>query len=112
MKRTMLTIFVFWVLLLSPGLCLAGMLEHICGDCPGSITCEHEDDCVNDPCVEELLRPDSPKLFFAKTHGSVLVQSSLTPESGIVDARPVRNASLLPIRANLPLPVSDLPLLS
>ena len=108
----MLTIFAFWVLLLSPGLCLAGTLEHICGDCPGSITCEHEDDCANDPCSEELLRPDSPKRFFAKTHGSVLVQGSLTPEPGLVDVHPARDASLLPIRANLPCPLSDLPLLS
>lgn len=108
----MLIIFAFWVLLLSPGLCLAGALEHICGDCPGSITCAHEDDCANDPCDEELLRPDSPARFLAKTYGSVLVQGHLTPEPCHVDTYPVRDASLLPIRANLPRPESDLPLLS
>ncbi len=108
----MLIIFAFWVLLLSPGLCLAGTLEHICGECPGSITCEHEDDCVNDPYGEELLRPDSPTRFFAKAHGSVLVQDSLTPEPPLADTHPVRDASLLPIRANLPRPESDLPLLN
>jgi len=112
MNRILLTTLAFWVLLLSPGLCLAGALEHICGDCSESSACEHEDDCANDPCAIDLLPPVSAKNLSKIIIVSVPVQGSFALESIHADPLHFPIASLSPVRDNLPRPESDLPLLS
>jgi len=61
MKNTFLGIFTLWALLLAPGLCVGGLVEHACVDCT-EISCSHEQDCTDDPCNEAMLRvsPFSP----------------------------------------------------
>jgi hypothetical protein len=97
---------------LSPGLCLAGALEHICGDCPTSSACEHEDDCANDPCAIDLLPPGSAKNLGKIIIVAVPVQGTFAVESHHADSLHFPVASLPPVRDNLPRPESDLPLLS
>jgi hypothetical protein len=112
MKRILLTTLAFWVLLLSPGLCLSGALAHICGDCPESSACEHEDDCANDPCAIDLLPPGTVKIINVSVSPAVPVQGSVDHESIHADPLNFPVASLPPLRDNLPRPESDLPLLS
>jgi hypothetical protein len=114
MIRILITTLAVWVLLLSPGLCLAGALEHLCEDCPEDITditCEHEEDCTADPCGEVLLRPDTASIISALAPVAVLPTGLITPESSILDPRPLLKASPLSSGKNLPRPQSDLPLL-
>lgn len=111
MKRTLLTALAFWVLLLSPGLCLAGAIEHLCADCPDRTACSHEDDCDNDPCVD-MVPPAAGKILFDS--GSLPVWNHLIP---VTDSTPANTATILwsslpPVRDNLPRPESDLPLLA
>jgi len=112
MKKILLTVLAFWVLLLSPGLCLAGALEHICGDCPDSSACEHEDDCSNDPCAIDLLPPGSANYLGKIISVAVSVQGSFAIGSIHADPLHFPIALLPPVRDNLPRPESDLPLLS
>ena len=112
MKKILLTVLAFWVLLLSPGLCLAGALEHFCGDCPESSACEHEDECANDPCAIDLLPPGSAKNLNVSISGAVPIQVSFAIDSIHPDPLHFPEAALSPVRDNLPRPESDLPLLS
>jgi len=50
MSRTFFTLLALWSLLLVPSLCVAGTLEHLCGECPEETGCGHEEDCLDDPC--------------------------------------------------------------
>jgi hypothetical protein len=110
MKRILLTTVAFWVLLLSPGLCVAGALEHVCAGCPEGITCEHEEDCTADPCGEVLLRPEVASSTVS-IPVAVLPQSFITSGSSVLDPEHLLRVSHLPARRNLPRPQSDLPLL-
>lgn len=112
MKRILLITIAFWVLLASPGLCLAGALEHMCADNPHGDTCAHEDDCANDPCSGEVLRPDSSTNNFISSIDTAIVPDCLSAEAGFFPTFTILDALLFPDRANLPRPVSDLPLLS
>jgi hypothetical protein len=112
MNRTLLTAFAFWVLLLSPGLCLAGAIEHLCADCPEQAACSHEDDCENDPCVEVLPPPAMGKVLFASGDLPACLHGAMVPGPGPGTTAPVSLHLILPTRDNLPLPPSALPLLS
>ena len=110
MKRILLATLALWALLLAPGLCLAGALEHLCADCPEGASCGHEDDCIDDPCGDVLLRP-------AISSNSGVSALSLAVSSAALPAAP-RPRTLSPLlRApslpgkKLPHPESDLPLL-
>lgn len=56
--RALLLLFSSWCFLLSPALCEAGWLSHVCLD-HADEECGHEEDCVDDPCTESALRPES-----------------------------------------------------
>lgn len=112
MNRIFLTTLAIWVLLLSPWLCLAGALEHFCGDCPESSACEHEDDCANDPCAIDLLPPGSAKNLNVTISVPLPVQGLLVIVPIQADPLHFPVAALLPLRDNLPLPENGLPLLS
>jgi len=110
MKRILMTSLTLWVLLLSPGLCLSGTLEHLCADNPTGDSCEHENDCASDPCGE-LLLVQAGNLY--KSLATPMIPSNVNhhEESDLIcrtaaDAFP----NLRIQRVNLPVPPSDLPL--
>ncbi len=49
--------FTIWSVLIAPGLCSAGWIEHLCADHEDA-ACGHETECVDDPCASPTLRPD------------------------------------------------------
>jgi len=59
MVHALVRCFVAILLLAGPVLCMSGLLEHACTDCPPKATCGHEEDCAQDPCSEIALRPGS-----------------------------------------------------
>jgi hypothetical protein len=112
MKQVLMAFLTLWVLLLSPGLCLSGVLEHFCADNPAGTSCEHENDCSSDPCGKVLLvhAPDPSKSNAAPViHAIVEFVESLDL---ISNKPPVPVYELWPHRVNLPVPPADLPLLS
>lgn len=56
MRRFLLPTLAFWAIILGPVLCVAGVLEHLCADCPPADSCQHEDSCASDPCVDVAAR--------------------------------------------------------
>jgi hypothetical protein len=46
-----------WSILIAPGLCSAGWIEHLCADHEDT-ACGHETECFDDPCASPTLRPD------------------------------------------------------
>lgn len=110
MKRSLVAIVALWAILLGPGLCLAGALDHLCSDCTEQMACGHEDRCAEDPCTETLLRPDTGVNDREPTPPPAV-------NSGFASGPPrafqhSRNSAELPptSRKNLPRPESDLPL--
>jgi len=56
MKKLVVSAFVFWMFLLAPGLCGAGVLAHACL-CNETEACTHEELCSQDPCTQVGTRP-------------------------------------------------------
>jgi hypothetical protein len=112
MKRMLLITIAIWVLLLSPGLCLAGTLEHFCADSSHNESCAHEDDCSNDPCSGEVLRPDATTNLFVIAVDAALVSNRLDTGTDLREAFSFLDTLFIPDRTNIPVPDSDLPLLS
>lgn len=112
MKRIIMTFLALWVLLLSPGLCLSGALEHFCADSPAGSSCEHENDCANDPCGEILL------VQAGNHHKSIVTPMipsivGLLADSDLNCGTPAQAVPDLWLqRLNIPVPLADLPLLS
>jgi hypothetical protein len=52
--RVTLLFVLLWGLLLVPALCTAGELVHPC-ECGETIQCEHEEECVEDPCADQAV---------------------------------------------------------
>ena len=108
--RPFVTLLALWALVV-PTLCLAGAFGHACGscdDCGNEIACTHEEECLGDPCTEEIIRPAS----------RVGVPATLPFATVAAPLPPVRVASAPTVRpisrqfpSPLPLPESDLPLL-
>ncbi len=98
-----------WVLLLSPGLCLAGAIEHPCPDCPQGFSCEHEESCPTDPCVE-MIPQSAPGLDLGNAACAVVL--SPAPDPSFRHGVPVPLPAVEPagLRGNLPHPESDRPL--
>ncbi len=111
MKRVLLTSLAIWVLLLGPGLCMSGTLEHLCIDCSEGISCEHEEDCIADPCVENMQRPDTTASSSGPATIAAVVPGCVTSDPNLPGTTLTEGASLLAYRMNLPRPESDLPLL-
>lgn len=111
MKRVLFTTLTFWVLLLSPVLCLAGVLEHLCADCPERTSCDHEEDCVSDPCVDIVQVPDTASHASGPARTVVLDPRFIAPLPGLFESPPLSLTADLRTRGNLPRPESDLPLL-
>ena len=98
-----------WALLLAPGLCLAGALEHLCSDCTEGASCGHEDDCADDPCGDVLLRPDTDSSGGVSAPSSAAPTAALPAAPRFLDLSPLLRAPSLPGK-KLPRPESDLPL--
>ncbi len=47
-----------WAFLLMPVLCAGGVLSHECSTCAPGATCNHETNCLEDPCSPVLTRSD------------------------------------------------------
>ncbi|NNE09475.1 MAG: hypothetical protein HKN20_13020 [Gemmatimonadetes bacterium] len=111
MLRTFLAILTLWALLASPGVCLAGLTEHVCTDAPADeVSCGHEEACAEDPCVDSPIRADNERNKVVKALAAPLEQSNA------FEVSPWESASLdtsLPHehRRSLPVHESDLPLL-
>jgi hypothetical protein len=71
MKRLLLGTLTLWGLLLSPALCLGGVLQHACIECD-AVSCAHERDCGDDPCNESVIRSQSDLQQLVETPPAVL----------------------------------------
>jgi hypothetical protein len=112
MNRAAIALLSFWVFLAGPGLCMTGVVQHLCADCPERETCDHEEDCYADPCGVVPLPPDSPN---SSSVPVIIAFPSERPDPpGGNDPLPARlaGASGASIRTNLPVPKSDLPLIA
>jgi hypothetical protein len=47
-----------WAFLLMPVLCAGGVLLHECSTCAPGVACNHESNCLEDPCSPILTRSD------------------------------------------------------
>lgn len=110
MLRVLITTMALWALSLSPGLCLAGALEHPCTSCPEEAFCAHEEACVDDPCSDVLLRPDASLGANDEPAAVAHVATPLVGSDRGERQMSRRNAPALPVE-NLPRPESDLPLI-
>ncbi len=111
MNRVFFSTLALWVLLLSPVLCLAGVLEHLCVACPENTCCDHEEDCAYDPCAEVLQVPDSAQGPGNHDRTVLLIQSCIKYDPFFVELPRFPNESLNQVQKNFPRPESDLPLL-
>ncbi len=110
--RLFLTLLALWAILV-PTLCLAGAFSHACDDCDGCTdepACAHEEECVEDPCSETMMRP-APGVAGTPDIG---LHAELPAFRIPNRAHPVAAGSkiLRPPDTLLPVPESDLPLLS
>jgi hypothetical protein len=113
LERSLFTSLALWTLLLGPGLCLAGTLQHLCTDCSegSEIACEHEEDCANDPCADVVLRLDSESIAWKPVPPLAVVPSPGRPAPYSLDMGPIfQELPPLPEK-NLPRPESEFPLL-
>ena len=108
MKRSALILTGFWAVLISPSLCVAGLLKHPCEPHPSS-DCSHEPGCAEDPCGQ-LIKPQE------NSHSSVvlpvvssfwfIVTIELPPRAELHSSGPTEP----PRGLHLPFPPSDVPL--
>ena len=116
MARLLSSLFVAFMLLAGPALCIGGFLPHECDCGHGGVEmqCEHEDSCSDDPCetlttvtqdrdARSLLDIEVPWVPVAVVARDVELASTRWSRS----ARP----PLPPDRWNLPYAQSDRPLL-
>lgn len=111
MIRTFFVILTLWALLASPGLCLAGLIEHICADAPeDEVACGHEEACSEDPCLDALVRPENERGSGNATMAAARQSTSIRIDLVSNDATLI---SIVPLPHGRPLPLheSDLPLL-
>jgi len=105
---TLLLVAGAWAL--APVLCANGVLAHHC-PCGDETACEHESDCVTDPCAELAIRQptgDASSVFPAGI--AAAARPALPALRPAPPARPDLPASA-PGGSHLPCPPSDLPLL-
>jgi hypothetical protein len=112
MIRTFFAILTLWALLASPGLCLAGLMEHACADAPETeASCGHEETCAEDPCLDSPILPHSERnkdrtaLLAAPLEQAVEVMSGATNPATVGENMPPAYGNSLPVHE------SDLPLL-
>ena len=116
MARLLSSLFVVFMLLAGPALCIGGFLPHECdcGEGGAEMQCEHEDSCSDDPCetlttvtqdrdARSLLDIEVQWIPLAVVTWDVEFDSTRWSRS----ARP----PLPPDRWNLPFAQSDRPLL-
>jgi hypothetical protein len=114
MSRMVLILSTFWVLLAAPALCVGGVLEHFCADCPEGVDCTHEESCASDPCEGLLVvRPEHQQSNDqSAAPAPYLAPDFLTPSLALVlGPLHVHDPTSQPPQKSLPRPESDLPLL-
>jgi hypothetical protein len=101
-----------WGFVLTPGLCQAGVLEHLCQGCAEHSSETHEDECASDPCALFLREPGTMRLDLVPIDipGDVLGLMAPMCFSNV----PVEVAGLFEgaCRVNIPYHSSDVPLLA
>jgi len=112
MARFISTLSLLFVLLVVPALCAGGLLEHVC-DCGESVTCGHEDECADDPCVTVTRVEDQDAQANFEYEGPSVQVAILTlaAELAAVNWEWSLRRPQPPDRWNLPYAQSDQPLL-
>ena len=106
--RLFLTLIALWAILV-PTLCLAGAFAHACDGCEDEYACAHEEECAEDPCSVTMIRP----VPGTGVQDIGLCTASITPWPPILVSTPLAApVAFRPPEALLPVPESDLPLLS
>lgn len=115
MARLLSSLFVAFMLLAGPALCIGGFIEHECdcGDGGVEMQCQHEESCSDDPC-ESLTTPserDARSLLDIEVPWVSL--AVVTWDAELASAKWSRSARppLPPDWWNLPYAQSDRPLL-
>ncbi|MEZ4647182.1 MAG: hypothetical protein R3E97_00105 [Candidatus Eisenbacteria bacterium] len=112
MRNFLLPILAIWAIVASPGLCVAGVLEHLCAGCPETVACDHEDDCAVDPCVDSAVRPVVGADVGVLAPIVALVQTYVSVEFDVVQHEARGIDPFPPERKKLSQLESDLPLLN
>jgi hypothetical protein len=103
-----------WVLL-TPILCMGGVLDHHC-DCEAEMACRHEAECAADPCRALVAVRSNSRTIPRLAHESFPAPVCATGPYALLTlhgAPPLRRSSdeHAPDDCRLPFPRSDLPLL-
>ncbi len=114
MGRNLTIIAALWVVL-TPILCMSGVLDHHC-DCDAEMACQHEGECAADPCRAFVAARSSSRSTQLPAHDSFLVPAFAAGPYALL---PVRATTHLQRYADeqasdacrLPFPRSDMPLL-
>ncbi len=110
-----LTIFAALWVVLTPILCMSGVLDHHC-DCDAERACQHEEECAADPCRAFVAARSSSRSTQLLAHDSFPVPAFAAGPNALP---PVRATTHLHRCADertadacrLPFPRSDMPLL-
>ena len=106
MTRTALLCLTIGTVLLSPVLCLGGVLEHACECENEQAACQHEDDCPGDPCSVPLSAGDPGGPGPLATSLSAWSSAALDPGRSIAPS----SSAMVEVARKLPYPPSDRPL--
>ena len=114
MARLLTSLFVAFMLLAGPALCIGGLLTHEC-DCghgEAEMECQHEESCSDDPC-EPLLVQDRDARSLLDIEVPWVPVAVVARDVELTSTRWSRSARppLPPDRWNLPYAQSDRPLL-
>jgi hypothetical protein len=110
MKQLLFLAITLWVFL-TPTLCVAGVLEHLCDDCVEE-SCTHEEECVEDPCPDFLIRPSVSSDDRDGDSMPVCLAPRFLVDTGMFLRKGAHPAILQQDpRSNLPVRESELPLL-
>lgn len=109
--RYLLALLAVWAIILGPGLCVGGVLEHLCLDCAPAAACDHEEDCAADPCLEPVVQPIASAASVLLLPVVALIVRLYAPPTEPPSACSGFADRILPERKNLSRPESDLPLL-
>ena len=115
MARLLSSLFVVFMLLAGPALCMGGLIEHECDCGQGGVEmqCQHEDSCSADPCEALTMPSDREARTLLDIEAPWVPLAVVTWDAELPSARWSRSArpALPPDRWNLPYAQSDRPLL-
>jgi hypothetical protein len=115
MPRLLPSLFIAFMLLAGPALCMGGLVTHECdcGHVETEMQCQHEDSCPDDPC-EALALPqerETGTLLDAELTWTPVSVSTAGMEFGSAQSSPLPVSRSRADGWNLPYEQSDRPLL-